>query len=67
MLAVFGWVGRWGWGGGLAYNHKDPEGVVEEYYRGGHEHGEADEAVELAGVSGCLASFGAGGLPFSAL
>ena len=51
----------------MAYNHKDPEGVVEEDYRGGHEHGEADEAVELAGVSGRLASFGAGGLPFSAL
>lgn len=32
---------------GEAYNHEDPEGIVEEDYRGGHEHGEADESVEL--------------------
>lgn len=31
----------------LTYYHEDPEGVVEENYRGGHEHGEANESVEL--------------------
>jgi hypothetical protein len=29
------------------YHQEGPDGVVEEDHRGGHEHGEADEFVEL--------------------
>ena len=34
-------------GRAFTHYHEDPEGVVEENYRGGHEHGEADKSVEL--------------------
>lgn len=47
---VRGQGGRWVWAavGWYATHHKNcPDGVVEEDDGGGHEHGEADELVEL--------------------
>jgi hypothetical protein len=41
----------------IAYHQQCPDGVVEENYAGGHEHGEADEFVELCGFVSFWESF----------
>jgi hypothetical protein len=38
-------------GGGAPYHEECPDGVVDEDGRSSHEHAEADETVELQGVS----------------
>jgi hypothetical protein len=43
-------MGEGGEGGG-AYHEECPDGVVDEDGRSSHEHAEADETVELRGVS----------------
>lgn len=46
-----GMAGSEGWAS--TYDEEGPDGVVGEYDGGGHEHGEADEFVELGGMQTC--------------
>lgn len=39
------------------YHQQGPDGVVQEDDRGGHEHGEADEFVELLWSGDAMVSF----------